>query len=86
MTSKHQLNQFVGSSSQMKIKDVIMNDLTELQGNVDATLVSLRQAFVTMTAESFLEEKITLLNNAATHITDISSLAKYATNLINSKQ
>ena len=86
MTSKHQLEQFVGSSSQMKIKDVIMNDLVELMGNVDATLVSLRQAFVTMSAETFMEEKITLLNNAATHITDISSLTKYATNLVNSKQ
>ena len=86
MTSKHQLNQFAGSSSQMKIKDAIMNDLTELQGIVGATLVSLRQAFVTMSAETFMEEKITLLNNAATHITDISSLTKYATNLINAKQ
>ena len=57
-----------------------------MQGIVDATLASLRQAFVTMSAETFMEEKITLLNNAATHITDISSLTKYATNLINAKQ
>ena len=39
-----------------------------------------------MTGLAIMEDDNTWLNNAATHIDDISNLTKYAAHLINSKQ
>ena len=83
--SKQKLLSFSGTSSQVKIKAVIEQDLAELEQCIDATMHELRQAYIIKFASTHIEDKVTLLNKAAAQISELASLAKSADQLVKQK-
>ena len=78
MATKHKLECLEGTSNQLKIRDVILEDLQTLETQFGEVLNDSRKAFVTQSKANHMEGKITLLNVAATCINELGTLIKSA--------